>query len=164
MPYLETVNDLLYKLHCQWPFEAEAAAGKRNAMEIFVREVGEIRACEAVSQAIQHHSGKFCPSIGVIRGYLPEPKQPYIDPEELAQLKKERAVHPEDFFGTADMICCLRAQAKRAGENKPLYTFDALMNLVELARKKYGYAYTEKFRTAPQPARDYQGWAEESDL
>jgi hypothetical protein len=37
-----------------------------------VRENGDLRSIEAVNRTLREYKGEFCPTIAIIRGYLPE--------------------------------------------------------------------------------------------
>ena len=133
----EAITQMLYRLATQWPWDASLTAGKRSELEIFAREVGEKRAQEAITLTIQHFDGRFCPSIGTIREYLPQVRNAYVDVDPITEAeRRDRAERPENWMSSADCVAMMRIIADRKAKGLPRLSHDDLWKAVSEIRER----------------------------
>ena len=69
------LDDGMYKLTSQWTVDPTKLAGKRDELMRLLKEVGRARFQSAIRTVLDEYSGEFCPTIGIIRQYVPSEQQ-----------------------------------------------------------------------------------------
>lgn len=128
-----------------WPAgDAERVANLSREYRNLFLLIGPTRFKTAVDDIIAVRNDKFFPTVGEFRQYVPQVAREGWSP--TAQDYADRRAHPDEYFGTADVIVAMRAHATRMAGDKKLYSHEELLEIIARARKKHAKDYKERYK------------------
>ena len=106
------------RLLANWPLDDERKPRFAQEYRTLFQSIGTERFTAAVSAIIQERKSPYFPNLGEFREYIPEQTRTWgMSDQEYSRLSADRKDHPEEYFGSADVICAMRIMQSPGGRN-----------------------------------------------